>query len=51
MSEREVTKKAKEYMDKIFEKHRCNDFWEVIGKRGGDSLRMRFYDNGLVTEK
>jgi hypothetical protein len=23
----------------------------VVGKRSGDVLRMRFYDDGLVTEK
>ena len=44
-------KRVKEYLDKVLEKHRGNDFWEVIGKKGGDVLRMKFYDNGMVTEK
>jgi hypothetical protein len=44
-------KKVKSYMDKIYDKYRGDNFWEVKGSRGGDTLRMRFYDDGLVTEK
>lgn len=44
-------KRVKSYMDKVIEKYRGENFWEVVGKRSGDVLRMRFYDDGLVTEK
>ena len=49
--ERFPMKKAKQYVDKILTKDRFNNFWEVTGTRGGDVVRYRLYDDGMVTER
>ena len=42
---------VKEYFDKIYETDHFMDFWEVKGTYCGDIRCMRFYENGMVTER
>ena len=48
---------VKRYFDKIYESDRCpttpyfKGFWEIKGSYCGDIRCMRFYDDGMVTER
>lgn len=44
-------RKALEEMDYILETYSAPDFVEVVGKMGGDTITMRYYDNGMVVER
>lgn len=42
---------VKDNFDKIYEAENWMDYWEVRGSYCGDMRCMRFYSNGMVTER
>ncbi len=42
---------SKVYLDSVLEWYESRDFVEIVGRKGGDTLTFRVYDNGTITER
>lgn len=49
--EKEVYKKVKKIYSEVLDVYAFGDFVEVTVREGGDVRQMRYYDNGMVTER
>lgn len=55
MTDKERIEKAKkqalEYMDFLLDVYSTPTFVEIVGSVGGDIIKRRYYDNGIVADK
>lgn len=42
---------SKVYLDEVLQWYETRDFVELVGRKGGDTLTYRVYDNGTITER
>lgn len=42
---------SKVYLDEVLTWYEFRDCVEIVGRKGGDTLTFRVYDNGTITER